>query len=85
MDININKQLLVIEEKYPRIAFAIKLHWGHDSFDQVINKFLHDTRDGHRQGFPTEVGSALLELSMLHSSMFPKHETDKWSHVDKRG
>lgn len=70
---------MLIAAQYPHVANAIMLFWGDKEFDAVMHKFLHDTRDGKRQGFPTPVGAALLRLSMLHHKTFPSEDKDVWA------
>lgn len=78
MCIKDNDDFKIVLEHYPRVALAIELHWGDRDFDKVMDKFLHDTRDGTRQGFPDPVGGALLRLSLLHVQLFPPNDKDIW-------
>lgn len=78
-DLESNPDYKTVEDQYPRVANAIMLFWGDKEFDTVMHKFLHDTRDGGRQGFPEPAGSALLRLYMLHSRTFPSTDRDMWA------
>ena len=59
-----------LEQKYPHIMDRLVIMWDSPEFDAYLNKFMLDTRAHARQGFPPEVASEILRLSMLHSEQF---------------
>jgi uncharacterized protein len=59
-----------IEKQFPHILEKIMMMWDSGEFDTYLNKFMIDKRDHPRQGFPPEVASDILRLSMLHSELF---------------
>lgn len=59
-----------LELKYPHILDRLIIMWDSPEFDSYLNKFMLDTRNHARQGFPPEVASEILRLSMLHSTQF---------------
>lgn len=56
-----------LEQKFPLILEKIIQLWGTPEFDSNINKLMLDTRDHMRHGFPPEVASDILHLSLIHS------------------
>ncbi|MGV8932978.1 MAG: hypothetical protein ACOH1I_00020 [Gallionellaceae bacterium] len=67
-----------LTEKYPHILDKIMMMWDSPEFDSYLNKFMLDKREHPRHGFPPEVASELLRLSMLHSSIFGMHSSKLW-------
>ena len=77
-----NENFIVIKNKLPHIAKAIELTWGTVEFNRFLDKIMSDTRDGAREGFPKDVASALLRLSIKHDAVFPNamiQVADIWS------
>ena len=67
-----------LEQQYPHLFDRIFTLWDSPEFDTEINHLLLDKRDHFRQGFPTEVASELLRLSVLHSEQAGKIVPDGW-------
>lgn len=61
----------LILDKYPHIADKLNLAWGYPEFPLVVNRLLTDTRDDTRQGFPPEIGQALMRILALYYQKFP--------------
>ena len=57
-----NKDLALIESRYPHIAKAIAVRWGTPDVKAYIEHLFTDTRDGNRQGFPKEIHAALYNI-----------------------
>jgi hypothetical protein len=55
-----------LESQFPRIAEQICLMWGHPEMDIFFARLAVDDR-GDRQGFPPDVMSELMSLSVIHS------------------
>lgn len=59
-----------LEQKFPHILDRLVIMWDSPEFDSYLNKFMLDTREHARQGFPPEVASEILRLSKFHSEQF---------------
>lgn len=73
-----------IRNELPHIADMVKLHWGHESFDVVVNRLILDSRGSHRKGFPPAVSAALLDLIERHARFHPQF-TQPEQTVSKKG
>ncbi len=61
-----------VNDRFPHVAAAIKLFWGHPEFSPYIERLLLDTsRGGKRRGFPLNVVNALTALMDRHNIEFP--------------
>jgi hypothetical protein len=67
-----------LEQQFPLIFSKIMMMWDSIEFDTYLNKFMLDKREHARQGFPPEVASEILRLSMLHSDLFGTTATNSW-------
>lgn len=67
-----------LEQQFPLILEKIMIMWDSPEFDTYLNKFMLDKREHARQGFPPEVASEILRLSMLHSQVFGTSPTNSW-------
>lgn len=67
-----------LEQKFPQILGKIMIMWDSPEFDSFLNKFMLDTREHARQGFPDEVANEILRLSRLHSELFGTPSTGSW-------
>ncbi len=78
--------LLIIGEKFPRIADMIRASWGSEEGKDYLESLLIDNRGG-RAGFPFDVISALMELQAEHKlslkAPITKKKKDPWE--DLRG
>ena len=66
------------EQQFPLIFSKIMMMWDSLEFDSYLNKHMLDNREHARQGFPPEVASEILRLSMLHSQLFGSNPTNAW-------
>ena len=74
-----------LEKLYPMVLEKIMIMWDSPEFDSYLNKFMLDKREHPRQGFPSEVASEILRLSMLHSQLYGSSPTNQWveaSHIN---
>ena len=73
--------LVIIREKYPRIATAIELMWGSREMDTYFSRLIVNERND-RAGFPREIMAAILTLSADHVRRFKFNQqqsiTDSW-------
>jgi len=67
-----------LEKQFPVVLEKIIIMWDSPEFDSYLNKFMLDKRDHARQGFPPEVASEILRLSMLHSEQFGGTAAVSW-------
>ncbi len=61
--------MTVIEDKYPRIYCRIMDGWGTRQLHEDLVRMLITDTTG-RQGFPKEIGDALMQIHMIHQIMF---------------
>lgn len=66
-----NKHFKIVEEQAPHVAKKVAFLWGEPEFVKFINTLMNDSRNGARQGFNTEVSSALFALMLEHDREFP--------------
>ena len=71
---------VISEGGFDRIAKAIATLWGDKACDEYLDKLVMDDR-GNRQGFPKEVLSALMKLSVTHHQKFAHKSNDIWTSV----
>lgn len=74
-----------LEQQYPHILEKIMIMWDSEEFDSYLNKFMLDKREHPRQGFPVEIASEILRLSILHSELFGTEASNDWvqpSHIN---
>jgi hypothetical protein len=71
---------VIVEARFPRIAQAIHLMWGHVELEDYLHNLIVADRRG-REGFPDAVHAALLKLYNQHASLFKfaARTEDVWS------
>lgn len=67
-----------LEKQFPHILDKVIIMWDSPEFDSYLNKFMLDKRDHARHGFPPEVATEILRLSMLHSEQFGTNVNTSW-------
>lgn len=73
-----------LEQQFPQVLDKIMIMWDSPEFDSYLNKFMLDKREHYRQGFPPDIASEIMRLSMLHSEQFGTGSTGSWvapSHI----
>ena len=68
-----------LEQQFPQILERITIMWNSPEFDSYLNKFMLDKRERPRQGFPVEVASEILRLSIIHSQQFGTSPANIWT------
>lgn len=70
----------VINDRFPHIGKKITFLWGYKELVIYAKNLLNENRDGNRQGFPPEVGAALVNLLYIHDKLFPQFidKPDAW-------
>lgn len=53
-----------------RISGNIEFTWGYKECEEYMNNLLNDNPDGTRQGFPPEVGYAMMNLLRQHQEEY---------------
>lgn len=67
-----------LEEQFPRIFEQIMAFWSSPEFDSLLNKLMLDKRDNPRHGFPPDIASEILRLSILHSEQYKTISSNSW-------
>lgn len=67
-----NKELNLetIRNFSPRISGNIEFTWGYKECEEYMNNLLNDNPDGTHQGFPPEVGYAMMNLLRQHQEEY---------------
>lgn len=58
-----------IEQQFPRILAKLVEIWGTPSAGAYLNGLMFSDDRPNRQGFPSDVASELLRLSMIHDAL----------------
>lgn len=67
-----------LEKQFPRVFEKIMALWDLSEFDAYLAELMTTTRT-NRQGFPREVASDIIYLSMLHERESGSDETNNWA------
>ena len=65
------KQYELLAQKFPRIAKDLDFLWSSREFSDYVYRLIEDTRENTRQGFPSDVFFAILDIQELHDQEFP--------------
>ncbi len=69
--VRIDGELAIVRAHHERIAKAIEMFWGHPECENYIQQLIisgGDRSDQTREGFKSEVISALISLAALHET-----------------
>lgn len=69
-----------LEKQFPRVFSKLMELWDEPEIDAYFVDLLVSNRPD-RQGFPPEVASDLIYLSMVHARQRERAEVDPWGHV----
>jgi uncharacterized protein len=69
-----------LEKQYPRVLNKILELWGSREIDAYFTDLLVSDRPD-RAGFPTEVASEIVYLSIVHSGQHDSDNSDVWGNV----
>ena len=69
-----------LEKQFPRVFNKIMGLWDSSGFDAYLTDLMTTKRTG-RQGFPQEVASDIIYLSMLHELKGDTSQTNTWAEV----
>ena len=73
-----------LEKKYPRVFSQVMAFWDSPEIDLLFAELMV-TRRSNRQGFPPDVASDLIYLSMVNSRMRSDNKIDDpWAHISER-
>ncbi len=67
-----------LEKQFPHVFEKIMALWDSSEFDAYLADLMTTTRTD-RQGFPREVASDIIYLSMLHERKSEAGETNTWA------
>lgn len=68
---------VALEQKFPHVFQKIVDLWGSPAMDAYFQSLMMADRPG-RQGFPAEAAMEILRLSLLHASLRPDTEAEKY-------
>ncbi len=71
-----------LEKQFPRVFGRIMELWDSPEIDAYFTDLLVSSRP-NRQGFPKEVASDIMYLSMVHARQRNRDEVDPWGNVTK--
>ena len=69
-----------LEKQFPQVFKKIMALWDAQEFDAYLADLM-TTKRVNRQGFPREVASDIIYLSMLHEHKNEAGETNTWAQV----
>ncbi|OGT04531.1 MAG: hypothetical protein A2Y51_01225 [Gallionellales bacterium RIFCSPLOWO2_02_60_31] len=69
-----------LEKQFPHLFEKAMALWGLPEFDAYLADLMTTTRT-NRQGFPREVASDIIYLSMLHERKNEASETNTWAQI----
>jgi len=73
-----------LEKQFPRVFSQIMSMWDKPEIDALFSELMVTNRSD-RQGFPPDVASDIIYLSMVHSRQSGRQETnDPWGHVSEK-
>lgn len=73
-----------LEKQYPRIFGQIMALWDSPEIDALFSELMVTTRSD-RQGFPSDVASDIIYLSMVHTRQNGrKNSSDTWGQVSEK-
>jgi hypothetical protein len=61
-----NENFKNIYKNFNRIGEKMIELCGHPNFDNYTTHLIKDNRDGQRQGFPEDIGIAIIKINRLH-------------------
>jgi len=67
-----------LEQHFPLLLDKIIQMWDSPEFDSLLNQLMLDKRDHYRQGFPPDVASEILRLSILHTEQYGSTAPNSW-------
>jgi ankyrin repeat protein len=72
-----------LEKQYPRVLKKIMANWDSPDIDAIFIDFMVNGR-GDRKGFPSEVASDIIYLSMVHTRQYGSENSgNSWAHVSE--
>ena len=73
-----------LEKRFPRVFRKIMGLWDSPEFDAYLAELMTTTRTD-RQGFPQDVASDIIYLSMLHERENGSKQENAWANVLRDG
>ena len=75
---------MALESRFPRVLEKMFQLWETPDIDAYFHELMMDTRDGHRQGFPPDVASEILRLSLIHAKQRNDEGKDVWGSISEK-
>lgn len=74
----------LLEAQFPRVFEKLFELWDTSALEPYLDDLLMDSRDGHRKGFPPDVASEILRLSLYYSKQHKQlDDTDTWGGISE--
>jgi uncharacterized protein len=67
-----------LEQQFPRVFEKIIQSWNSPALESYFEELMMDSRDGKRKGFPREVASEILRISLIYAKQFKQSQGDAW-------
>lgn len=67
-----------LELQFPRVFEKIMTSWDTPALEAYLDELMMDSRDGHRKGFPHDVASEILRLSLIYAKQLKQSKGDIW-------
>ncbi len=74
----------LLEQQFPRVFEKVVQLWGTPAMEPYFNELMMDSRDGKRKGFPQDVASEVLRLSLVYAKTQTKASKDVWGGVTEK-
>lgn len=72
-----DEDIEALKEKFPHVAFKIRMLWGAPQMNNYLQELLSDnSRNGTRKGFPLEIALLLMNLLEKHQRDYPEYVSD---------
>jgi hypothetical protein len=77
---NVQAELSLVAEHYPKIGTRISLLWGSAELHKYLNDLILDNR-GDRAGFPPPIAAAIMRLINEHGKLVIDDHKNAWKHT----
>lgn len=73
-----------LEQQFPRVFEKIIQLWDLPNCETFLDELLVDKREGKRAGFPPEVASEIMRLTMFYANQHQQSGGDMWGNVSEK-
>lgn len=74
----------LLEQQFPRVFEKIFDSWEMATLEDYFNELMMDSRNGQRKGFPPEVASEILRLTLIHGKQNKLAGGDVWGNISEK-